>query len=339
MTFAVVAAPRGAFTSGEPVPGMRPDRGGSRAQVSVPVRWWAWPGYVTLWLGGLVALVAPHLVYELRYVPLVASLMLLGLPHGAVDHLVPGWVRKRALGRRGLALLVTGYVAVTAIGIAVWLVAPLVALALFFLTAAVHWGASELTWFPAQPRRAAFAAARGLVPVVLPALASPTAFDQATRSLLSPFLSHPPDLAPAGWLRVVAGVAVAVVCALGAGRGRRPRLELVGLVAFFGLVQPVFAIGLYFIAWHSWRHTIRLAALEPTAASQMDDGHPLRAVATIMVAALPCTVVSLLGLCGFGALLAVHLTSTDQIIAVALALIAALTLPHTLLVAWLDRVT
>jgi hypothetical protein len=58
-----------------------------------------------------------------------------------------------------------------------------------------------------------------------------------------------------------------------------------------------------------------------------------------MAAALPCTVVSLLGLAGFGVLLAVHLTSADQITAVALALIAALTLPHTCVVAWLDRTT
>ncbi len=333
------AVPADPTASGPPTTPTTPWQRRARrgAPLVVPPTVWAWPGYLTLGLGGLAALLAPHLVDELRYVPLLASLVLFGLPHGAVDHLVPGWVRGRPLSRASFAQLIAAYLGLTALGIGLWLVDPLLALALFFLTAVVHWGASELTWFPGQRRRVAFAAARGLVAVILPALAFPTAFDQATRSLLAPFLTHPPDLAPTGWLRILAIAAFALVCALGAGQDRRARLELLGLVAFFALVQPVFAVGLYFIAWHSWRHIVRLATLEPTAAAQMNAGRPRAAVTTVMAATFPLTALSLLGLAGFGALLAVHLTAADQITAVALAMIAALTLPHTLLVAWLDH--
>ena len=335
-----VASPKRDVAPHGLISGMRLSRARSAATTaSVPARVWAWPGYVTLMLGGLTALAVPHLVDEMRYAPLVASLLLFGLPHGAVDHLVPGWVRGRPLGEVVFTALIAGYVAVAALGVAIWLAAPLVAIGIFFLVAAAHWGASELTWFPGQRRPIAFAAARGLVPVLVPALAFPAAFDQATKSLLSPFLSHPPGLAPTGWLRLAGVIVVAMICALGAGRGARERAELVGLVAFFALVQPVFAVGLYFIAWHSLRHIVRLGTLEPAAASQIADGRPLRAIISVMRAALPCTVAALLGLVGFGALLAVRLTSADQISAVALALIAALTIPHTLVVAWLDRVT
>jgi Brp/Blh family beta-carotene 15,15'-monooxygenase len=278
----------------------------------------------------------PGVVDELRYVPLIASLVVLGLPHGAVDHLIPNWVAGRPLGRRPQLLLIGGYVAVTGAGIALWLWSPLAGLAVFFAVTVGHWGASELAWFPTARRRTAFAAARGLVPVGLPALAFPRAFGQAISALLSPFMANPPVVTPTGWVRVGGLVALALICLAGSGQGVRERLELIGLIVFFAVVQPVFAVGLYFIAWHSWRHIVRLATLEPGARRQMRAGRPGRAVARVMVAAGPCTAVALAGLGGFAALLAIQPSSGAQITAAALALIAGLTVPHTLVVAWLD---
>jgi Brp/Blh family beta-carotene 15,15'-monooxygenase len=300
---------------------------------------WAWPGYMTLALGLAAALVAPGEVHRIRYVPLLVSLLVLGLPHGAVDHLVPGWIRGRRLGRRELWLLIGAYLAVTAAGVTVWLLAPVAALVVFFTVAAAHWGASELIWFPTAHRPVAFAAARGLVPIALPALVFPTAFSQATTTLLSPFLAHPPVIAPSSLIRVAGFAVLALICLAGTGQGTRERLELAGLAAFFALVDPVFAIGLYFIAWHSWRHIVRLATLEPAAAAALEDGRPARAVAFVLQAALPCTAVALAGLGGFAAVLAIDASSAQQVTAVALALIGALTVPHAVVVAWLDGAT
>jgi Brp/Blh family beta-carotene 15,15'-monooxygenase len=297
----------------------------------------AWPGYVTLAIGLAAALLAPGEVHQIRYVPLLASLLVLGLPHGAVDHLVPGWSRGRRLSGRELTLLVGAYLAVTAAGMTLWLLAPVAALGVFFAVAAAHWGASELIWFPAARRPVAFAAARGLVPIALPALAFPTAFSRATTALLSPFLTHPPVIAPTGPIRVAGFAALALICLAGSGQGTRERLELAGLATFFALVEPVFAVGLYFIAWHSWRHIARLATLEPVAAAAIEAGRPARAVARVLRAALPCTALALVGLAGFGAVLAVDTSSAQQVTAVALAMIAALTVPHAVIVAWLDR--
>jgi Brp/Blh family beta-carotene 15,15'-monooxygenase len=220
-----------------------------------------------------------------------------------------------------------------------WLLAPVAALGVFFAVAAAHWGASELTWFPTARRRVAFAAARGLVPIALPALAFPTAFSRATTSLLSPFLAHPPAIAPTGPIRLAGFAALALICLAGSGQGTRERLELAGLVTFFSLVDPVFAVGLYFIAWHSWRHIVRLATLEPAAAAALEAGRPAHAVASVLRAALPCTAIALVGLAGFGAALTIDTSSAQQVTAVALAMIAALTVPHAVIVAWLDGVT
>ena len=316
--------------------------GAVRPAGTVPVtqlspRLWAWPGYGVLALGVAVSLLAPAAVVQARYVPLVASLFICGLPHGAVDHLVPGWVRGRAFSRREMGGFLAAYLALTLVLIPVWLIAPVPALAGFFAVTVLHWGGSELVWFPGQRRPALFAAARGMAPVILPALAFPARFNRAVHALLAPFMTHPPRIAPSGAVEVLGLGLFAVVCLLGAGTTRRARLELLGLVVVFATVDPVFAVGLYFIAWHAWRHLVRLATLDPLAAAELHRRRPDRAMLTVLRAALPCTLAALLGLLGFAALLAVHLSAPAQITAVALALIAALTVPHTILVAWLDR--
>src|SRR5689334_11389468 len=49
---------------------------------------------------------------------------LLGLPHGAVDHVVPGWLARRPLPLGPLAALLGGYVAVVAVGAVALRLAP-----------------------------------------------------------------------------------------------------------------------------------------------------------------------------------------------------------------------
>jgi Brp/Blh family beta-carotene 15,15'-monooxygenase len=298
---------------------------------------YAWPAYLTLAVGAGLALTSPGLVWRERYVPLLLSLVVFGVPHGAVDHLVPGWVAGRRLARRATVRLLAGYVALTAGGLVLWMTCPLAALALFFGVTVLHWGSAELAWVRRPPHPWAFVLARGAVPVLVPAIAFPGAFAAAVRALLVVFMSHPPTLALGPGWRVGALLLLAAICLRGAGRDARERLELAGLLAFFALVTPVFAVGLYFLAWHSWRHILRLGALEPQAAGLLADGRTGAAVARILVLALPCTAIALTGLAALGVALAAHLASAPALTAVALALIAALTVPHTVLVAWLDR--
>lgn len=46
---------------------------------------------------------------------------------------------------------------------------------------------------------------------------------------------------------------------------REDAFEIVLLAAFFALVPPVLAVGLYFCLWHSVRHVGRLMLLDPTS--------------------------------------------------------------------------
>jgi Brp/Blh family beta-carotene 15,15'-monooxygenase len=257
------------------------------------------------------------------------------MPHGAVDHLVPAWVRGRPLGARGRGRLLGAYLGISLAGVVLWLEAPQAALGLFLAVAAAHWGSAELWWFPDARRPLGFAAARGLVPIVVPALAHPGAFAAAMGQLCSPFGAVPPDLTPDGAVRVAAAVALGLVGVAGAGRRLPEMLELAGLTAFFVFVEPVFAVGLYFMAWHLWRHVLRLTTVCPHARRRLAACQLGHAVVQILRAALPCTILALAGLGALAAALDVRVIAAE-ITAVALALIAALTIPHAAVVAWLD---
>src|SRR2546423_7258067 len=71
----------------------------------------------------VAALVAPSAVAEAAAGVAVGG-ALVGLPHGAVDHVVPGWLARRPLPLRSLAALLCGYLAVVAVGAAALRLAP-----------------------------------------------------------------------------------------------------------------------------------------------------------------------------------------------------------------------
>ncbi len=314
------------------------------------------PGYAALVGAIVLALAWPAGVEAMRFWPLLASLLLLGLSHGAVDHHVPA--RLGVAGHRGLFLL--AYVGLALAGIVAWFVAPGAALALFLLVAVLHWGTADV-WFArnvsgrapfGRPwRAAAFIAARGLVPVLLPLLIFPAAAAEGTGAILHAVGAGGEGWAPAGGWRdggfvlVGAAVLLAVLAAWldhrGSDRRGAARID-VGEVALLTLtmlvVTPVFAVGVYFVAWHAARHVGRLMATSPDQARRLDDGRPGAALLAWHGEAAPLTIVSLAGL-ALLVLLAWRLPAAgDALTGGALAMIAALTLPHAVVVAWMDKV-
>ena len=113
-------------------------------------------------------------------------------------------------------------------------------------------------------------------------------------------------------------------------------LETLLLFAFFAIVPPVLAVGLYFTLWHAPRHVARLVLLDPAGARYLGAGRPARALARFAGEAAPLTVLALALL--FGLLLAVPRPSGDpgSLLALYLVLVSALTLPHASLVAYMD---
>jgi len=319
-------------------------------------RHFALPGHLALLAAIALALLWPAAVDAALWWPLLAGLVVLGLPHGAVDHHVPARLGRAVSPPR----FVAGYVALAAAVLALWWVAPGAALGVFLAVAAVHWGLGDV-WFARcaggrapfgrRWRLVAFVAARGLLPVALPLLAFPAAAAEGTGAILGAVGADSAGWAPDGALRTAgfAVVAAAVGAALVASaldhrgladrRGARLDAAELGLLAVaFLLVPPVFAVGLYFTAWHALRHAGRLIAASPAQARLLAAHRPAAALVRWHREAAPCTLASLAGLAVLAALVWQVPAAAPAVTGAALALIAALTIPHALVVAWMDRV-
>jgi Brp/Blh family beta-carotene 15,15'-monooxygenase len=269
------------------------------------------------------------------WVPLVVGL-LAGLPHGAVDHLVPGY----ALGpsRRRLVLVVAGYVLLAAAVLLAFRAWPGPALAVFVVASAGHFGAGETAFDDLRrgvaPRVDVLGVAGfGAAAAVLPLVAHPDAVAPVL-ALLVPGSSGRLPAPVAAFLLVVALVLVigAIVARLARGR-RGSAAELALLAATAALAPPLAAFGAYFGGWHSVRHVARLLAEDPANAADLGAGRLARPLgrfarsAALPTAAALATVLALWVVAG----------GWETFVAADLVVLAALTAPHLVVVAWLDR--
>jgi beta-carotene 15,15'-dioxygenase len=313
----------------------------------------------------------PAALTQMMYLPLLLSVVLFGLPHGALDHQVPrllGWRWAQSLPNLALYLLL--YAALVAVLLMTWRVAPLLAFWGFLAASLLHWGQGDLHFSEAVLGRARSGwwsaplavLARGSLPILLPLLAFPEWFTSLARGAARAFGSSllSAELLPGRWTVVLTGLLLAVLLGYVTDTLRvspQPLLELgeSGLLALLFLtVPPPLAIGLYFTLWHAWRHLGRLlalftpaTALFPPAATLFPPAAGLRPASLtalkrpvlsgrFLLELLPITLLALLLLGGVFLWAAPRVHDTQTFVALYLALIAALTGPHALLVALMD---
>lgn len=284
-----------------------------------------------------------------QLVPFAGSILVFGLPHGAMDHLVPARLRPGTGVLRSIAVVVAVYVVVGSLTAGLWLAAPLVGFAVFIAVTWFHWGQGDLfvdrllgDGVTGRVGAALTVATRGALPMLVPFVAQPSAALHIVVGTAASLGSAPAatgaDVVPLP-LRALAGVlvlALVVVHLLMVVRSGTPVwrqfTEDVVLVLFFAVVPPVLAVGLYFTLWHAVRHIVRLELTDPTAAVQLQRGRLLAPFLRFMRQAWPITVIAVVMLVALAAVL----RRAD--LGVYLVLIAALTTPHTVVVTWMDRV-
>lgn len=322
------------------------------------VRTWALaPGWAACAVLAVVFAFDPAVPLWVQYLPLVVSVVLVGLPHGALDHLVPARLRGESPDTRSMLGVGVLYAVVGGAYAAAWFVAPVAAFASFILLTLAHWGQGDVHALVAlggadhlrsRGQRALAAVVRGGAPMLVPLVAFPDQYRAVAGALVAPFAAASDSLAPAfapgTRLAVGVGFALLATAHLGVGylrRGdgwRRDAGETVLLVGFFATVPPVLAVGTYFCLWHAARHVARLALLDGPSVRGFRRGRVRPALVRFARQAAPLTALSL------GFLGALYLVVPDRPTTVAgfvglyLVLIAALTLPHVAVVAWMDRV-
>ena len=248
-----------------------------------------------------------------------ALILLLGVPHGAFDVV---FARKLfgVADVKGWALFSLFYIGLSALVVGLWYVAPSLFLCAFLAFAALHFGA--------DPAAGASKLARGLyggAVIVLPALWQGAELQRllglvagpASAALVAPVLSQ---LAPV-WLG-----ATVLACALQARTARLAALEFAALAALAVTAPPLLTFTVYFCAMHSPRHIMRtLASLQAAEARR-----------ALMQALWPTlAVLAVAASVGF---LASDLPVETRVVQLVFVGLAALTLPHVVLLERARRV-
>jgi len=284
------------------------------------------------------------------YAPLVASAALFGMPHGAVDHVAAA--RTAGVGvLRGLAAVTVLYVAAGGAYLGLWFVAPVVAAVFFVALTWFHWGQGDVYFLLAitgerprtRARRALALVVRGGLPMIVPLVAFPGTYRAVVGEWAALFGADLATVAPLfGEARLLLGGALGALTllslALGAGDPGWgvDAIELVVLWAFFLVVPPVLAVGLYFCLWHSPRHVARVMALDERTAGALREVDLGRALARFGRAAAPLTILALVLIVAGAALVPNPPETLSGWVGLYLVGIAVLTLPHAVVVTWMD---
>jgi Brp/Blh family beta-carotene 15,15'-monooxygenase len=111
------------------------------------------------------------------------------------------------------------------------------------------------------------------------------------------------------------------------------------LLLLFYFTPPLLAVGTYFVAFHSWRHLLRLSALR----NQLTSNEPLfrwtHSLSQLLLLSIPLTLASLAFLRCIPPFLTSSFPKGENWVGPYLVLLAVLTLPHAILVGWIDKKT
>jgi Brp/Blh family beta-carotene 15,15'-monooxygenase len=198
--------------------------------------------------------------------PFLLSLVLLGMPHGAIDHLLFFRARRQRMGLVALGIFVAAYLGLAVLMAGIWLLWPVFCcFALLGLTW-FHWGEGD--HFYEQMRGggggALFGGVRGAFPMLLPLIFHPEAYVLVMMGAVA--MSG--AVIPEGWLTMLVSrdfrlvLLLSFVLAVLGERWRsrgcpgwtRQSMEHILLGVLFLVLPPLLSIGIYFMFWHSLRH-------------------------------------------------------------------------------------
>jgi Brp/Blh family beta-carotene 15,15'-monooxygenase len=263
-------------------------------------------------------------------VVLAVFALAIGIPHGAIDHLIT--IPRDSTGRFTAFIAIYTLIAVVAaLAIAQW---NLVGFQLVVLMSALHFGFGDSAY--ANETRAAaeksgyssfvlasYAIPAGFLPVVLPLT------DKRTLDVLQEL--NPTLINWAGtFTELLRNSTLAVagfsILALFATRNNSLAVDLILLLALSFFAPPLVAFAVYFGFWHAIRHTARLVPKLPSAMQKIKTGNPLSGFFAAVIPGL----YAILGIFLLGIFFVARGTTdlSSDFLWVILVIIWALTVPH-----------
>lgn len=272
-------------------------------------------------------------------VGLAVFALAIGIPHGAVDHLVA----LPATSKSKLLLLILGYVAIAVVAVLAILHWNKLGFQLVLAMSAFHFGFGDVAFIAEQDRLAGrlrmksktqnmLAITSGSIPVLIPLLNKSTA--SALREINPLLIDWASNIAPQLKF-LIAFFFVTTLVLLITEKRRREIFDLVALAALALIAPPLVAFAVYFGCWHAMRHTARLTLILPKAIAAAEKNNPLRSFLAAVVPGLP----ALFGTVVVALLIAVLDTSNidSSYLWYLLVVVWALTVPHMMVTTKIDQ--
>lgn len=297
------------------------------------------------WLVIAVVLLAGGPLVGLPAISAPAALVIAGLglvagvPHGAIDHLTA----TRLTGGRSIVLVCGAYAGLAAATWAVMAWVGPMALMVVVALSALHFGLGELEvsrqltgWRPSPVIAAAIVVA-GCGALLLPLARSGQQLGEVA-SAVSPDIARLFGSVPVQTSLVVAWLVAALAAVVGAlwWGHRTVALDIV-LVGLLGaLAPPLVAFAVWFGGWHALRHYARILTVDPGCAALVAAGRRRAAMRRFAGLAAWPSAAALSTVVALGWITVVTPEPT-ALVAEALRVLLALTVPHMVVVLWLDR--
>jgi len=259
-----------------------------------------------------------------------------GIPHGALDHLVT----VPRTNMRVMVLFIGGYVAVAVIAVLAILKWNVFGFQIVVLMSLVHFGIGDSAFLNELDRLKGLTASRlptafvflafGAVPVVIPLInsSSTSALAEVNSSLINWHQGFDKELG----LIVLAFFLIAVL-ALVISKRFRDVIDLFLLAGLAILTPPLIAFATYFGCWHAMRHTARLSLVLPQSERDYQAQHAVKAFFSAVIPGTPALIGSFVVAAG----LWLSGSIEKSFFWFLLTIVWALTVPHMIVTAKLDR--
>jgi Brp/Blh family beta-carotene 15,15'-monooxygenase len=260
----------------------------------------------------------------------------IGIPHGALDHLV---TLPKAQPKK-MAIFIAIYVAVAVVAVIGILQFNTIGFIIVLFMSAIHFGIGDAAFISEIDRRTQpqsklnrwfYIPAAGFTPVFIPLVNS--ASTEALASV-NPALINWHQGFDSQILFAVTTFAMVAILVMSIGKRNREALDLTLLLLLAHFAPPLIAFAVYFGCWHAMRHTARLTLSLPQCIEDLTQGMPKKAFSNAVIPGLP----ALIGTFVVAGIMALSGRDfSDEFLWMALVVVWALTVPHMVVTAKLDR--
>jgi len=270
-------------------------------------------------------------------ISLTVIALIIGIPHGALDHLVTLPKNKPAK----MALFVVIYVLIAVA--AVWAILRwnVLGFQLVVIMSAAHFGIGDAAFIAESERlnnraskslidRLIYALPAGLLPVFVPLSSDLT---NSALAEVNPKLINWAGSSTNFIHLLVLLIAASSLFVLVLKRDDKSAIDLALLAALSMLTPPLVAFAIYFGLWHALRHTARLTLNLSKSEISYQNNEPKRAFINAVLPGTP----ALIGTFIVAAILAAANPDNSRLLWSILVVIWALTVPHMMVTAKLDK--